>query len=97
MFQIYVRALFNYDPANDDLIPCPQAGMLFNVNDVLQIISKDDHNWWQAKRLNEDHTNFVSCGLVPSPELQEWRIANIAIQNSKDGPRNKFAFENGNK
>ena len=83
-FKIYVKALFNYDPLNDELIPCSQAGISFEIGDILQVISKDDHNWWQAKRLTDDHTGVVSAGLIPSPELQEWRTANLAIQNAKD-------------
>ncbi|KAI1241515.1 hypothetical protein IHE44_0004988, partial [Lamprotornis superbus] len=43
--QIYVRAQFEYDPAKDDLIPCKEAGIRFRVGDIIQIISKDDHNW----------------------------------------------------
>ncbi|KQK83613.1 peripheral plasma membrane protein CASK isoform X4 [Amazona aestiva] len=45
---IYVRAQFEYDPAKDDLIPCKEAGIRFRVGDIIQIISKDDHNWWQV-------------------------------------------------
>ena len=37
---IFVRAQFDYDPMEDDLIPCPQAGIPFTTGDVLQIISK---------------------------------------------------------
>lgn len=39
---------FDYDPAQDDLIPCASAGVPFRTGDVLQVISKDDHNWWQG-------------------------------------------------
>ncbi|GFS05525.1 peripheral plasma membrane protein CASK [Elysia marginata] len=35
--EIYVRALFNYDPNGDDLIPCSQAGVPFQVGDVLRV------------------------------------------------------------
>ncbi len=89
--------MFNYDPNDDDLIPCSQAGIPFQVGDILQITSKDDHNWWQAKRtlasslatLDENGVNRLTtagpaAGLIPSPELQEWRTANNAIQNAKD-------------
>ena len=61
-----VRAQFDYDPNDDDLIPCAQAGIAFNTGDVLQIISKDDHNWWQARKVAASG----SAGLIPSPELQ---------------------------
>ena len=40
--------MFNYNPEADELIPCTQAGIRFHVGDILQIISKDDHNWWQV-------------------------------------------------
>ncbi|XP_050534342.1 peripheral plasma membrane protein CASK isoform X7 [Daktulosphaira vitifoliae] len=76
---IFVRAQFSYDPLQDDLIPCAQAGITFNIGDILQIISKDDHHWWQARRDN----SAGSAGLIPSPELQEWRITCKALENSK--------------
>ncbi|XP_028324556.1 peripheral plasma membrane protein CASK isoform X3 [Gouania willdenowi] len=78
--KIYVRAQFEYDPAKDDLIPCKEAGIRFRVGDIIQIISKDDHNWWQGKLEN---TKNATAGLIPSPELQEWRVACIAMEKTK--------------
>uniref|UniRef100_A0A3B4UEN5 Peripheral plasma membrane protein CASK n=1 Tax=Seriola dumerili TaxID=41447 RepID=A0A3B4UEN5_SERDU len=78
--KIYVRAQFEYDPAKDDLIPCKEAGVRFQVGDIIQIISKDDHNWWQGKLEN---TKNGTAGLIPSPELQEWRVACIAMEKTK--------------
>uniref|UniRef100_A0A668AQR4 Calcium/calmodulin dependent serine protein kinase n=1 Tax=Myripristis murdjan TaxID=586833 RepID=A0A668AQR4_9TELE len=78
--QIYVRAQFEYDPSRDDLIPCKEAGIRFRVGDIIQIISKDDHNWWQGKLEN---TKNGTAGLIPSPELQEWRVACIAMEKTK--------------
>ncbi|KAB0372226.1 hypothetical protein FD755_016018, partial [Muntiacus reevesi] len=69
---IYVRAQFEYDPAKDDLIPCKEAGIRFRVGDIIQIISKDDHNWWQGKLENSKNG---TAGLIPSPELQEWYVS----------------------
>uniref|UniRef100_A0A4W4ETF9 Peripheral plasma membrane protein CASK n=1 Tax=Electrophorus electricus TaxID=8005 RepID=A0A4W4ETF9_ELEEL len=77
---IYVRAQFEYDPARDDLIPCKEAGVRFRVGDIIQIINKDDHNWWQGKLEN---TKNGTAGLIPSPELQEWRVACIAMEKTK--------------
>ena len=37
----------------------------------VQIISKDDHNWWQARKISAAGT----AGLIPSPELQVRRFA----------------------
>ncbi|CAF4422929.1 unnamed protein product, partial [Rotaria magnacalcarata] len=95
---IYVKALFNYDPKDDDLIPCAQAGIKFSIGDILQIISKDDHNWWQGKKIipsknidesiiNDYYGTYDNspAGLIPSPELQEWRIATNAIEQARDG------------
>ena len=35
--QVHVRAFFNYDPLNDSLIPCKEAGLPFREGDVLQV------------------------------------------------------------
>ncbi|KAL3279320.1 hypothetical protein HHI36_016828, partial [Cryptolaemus montrouzieri] len=76
---IFVRAQFDYDPLEDELIPCAQAGIAFKTGDILQIISKDDHHWWQARKDNA----AGSAGLIPSPELQEWRAACAAMEKTK--------------
>ncbi|XP_044017403.1 peripheral plasma membrane protein CASK isoform X3 [Aphidius gifuensis] len=77
--QIFVRAQFDYDPLEDEHIPCAQAGIAFKTGDILQIISKDDHHWWQARKDNA----AGSAGLIPSSELQEWRIACMAMKKNK--------------
>ncbi|XP_052739696.1 peripheral plasma membrane protein CASK isoform X2 [Bicyclus anynana] len=76
--EIFVRAQFDYDPLEDELIPCAQAGIAFNTGDILQIISKDDSHWWQARK----DASGGSAGLIPSPELQEWRAACVAAEKS---------------
>lgn len=37
VLQIFVRAQFDYDPLEDDLIPCAQAGIAFKTGDILQV------------------------------------------------------------
>ncbi|XP_048477537.1 peripheral plasma membrane protein CASK isoform X2 [Plutella xylostella] len=76
--EIFVRAQFDFDPLEDDLIPCAQAGIAFTTGEILQIISKDDSHWWQARK----DCAGGSAGLIPSPELQEWRAACIASDKS---------------
>uniref|UniRef100_A0A0N4Z7B8 MAGUK p55 subfamily member 6-like n=1 Tax=Parastrongyloides trichosuri TaxID=131310 RepID=A0A0N4Z7B8_PARTI len=122
--EIFVRAQFDYDPTQDDLIPCSQAGVPFKTGDILQVISKDDHNWWQGRYIcpfpaignlsgvKHLHTNphtpggiyastlnthevssynraqqstITVAGLIPSPELQEWRTACMAMERAKEG------------
>lgn len=67
--QMYMRAQFDYDPTKDDLIPCKEAGLKFQTSDIIQIINKQDPNWWQG-RVESSAADFA--GLIPSPELQEW-------------------------
>ncbi|XP_044737251.1 peripheral plasma membrane protein CASK isoform X2 [Chrysoperla carnea] len=86
--EIFVRAQFDYDPLDDELIPCAQAGIAFKTGDILQIISKDDHHWWQARKDNA----AGSAGLIPSPELQEWRTACMAMEKSKQEQVNCSIF-----
>lgn len=80
-----MRAQFEYDPSKDELIPCKEAGIRFRVGDIIQIISKDDHNWWQGKLEN---TKNGTAGLIPSPELQEWwaRTRKCIIITGKTAP-----------
>ena len=44
------------------------------------MLSKDDHNWWQARKWGGAGE---PAGLIPSPELQEWRTACLAIEKAK--------------
>ncbi|XP_048400840.1 55 kDa erythrocyte membrane protein isoform X1 [Stegostoma tigrinum] len=76
-FEMYMRAQFDYDPKKDDLIPCKEAGLRFQTGDIIKIISKDDPNWWQGTVENSSRVT----GLIPSPELQEWRVANRNTAN----------------
>ncbi len=47
-FQLYVRALFSYDPEKDKLLPCKEAGLRFQCYDILQVLNQSDPNWWQV-------------------------------------------------
>uniref|UniRef100_K7G6I7 55 kDa erythrocyte membrane protein n=1 Tax=Pelodiscus sinensis TaxID=13735 RepID=K7G6I7_PELSI len=70
--QMFMRAQFDYDPKADSLIPCKEAGLKFKTGDIIQIINKDDSNWWQGR---VEGSSLESAGLIPSPELQEWLVA----------------------
>uniref|UniRef100_A0AAY4C296 MAGUK p55 subfamily member 2-like n=1 Tax=Denticeps clupeoides TaxID=299321 RepID=A0AAY4C296_9TELE len=48
--QVFVKCHFAYDPANDNLIPCKEAGLSFDSGEILQIVNQDDVNWWQVRR-----------------------------------------------
>lgn len=66
--EIYVRALFDFDPMQSPDIPCKEAGLRFSTGEVLMISCKDDDFWWQAKNMDTD-----ASGLVPSPQFREWK------------------------
>ena len=46
--QIFLRAHFSYDPKRDSLIPCREAGLPFRMGEILEVVNRDDPNWWQV-------------------------------------------------
>ncbi|CAH0726502.1 unnamed protein product, partial [Brenthis ino] len=69
----YMRALFDYNPAEDTLLPCKEIGLEFKKGDILQVSDRRDPNWWQASHVEKPEV----VGLVPSPELEERRKAYV--------------------
>ncbi|XP_062843352.1 MAGUK p55 subfamily member 7 [Trichomycterus rosablanca] len=69
--EVFVRALFDYDPKVDPAIPCKDAGLEFRRGDVLQVVSQEDEIWWQARRIGDGKPR---AGLIPSKRLQERRV-----------------------
>ena len=45
---------------------------------------------------NNNHNDYDNspAGLIPSPELQEWRIATNAIEKAKDGSGESIVARN---
>ena len=43
--RVRLRALFDYDPDEDSIIPCKEAGLAFAKGDVIHIVSQDDPYW----------------------------------------------------
>ncbi|KAJ8930806.1 hypothetical protein NQ314_016362 [Rhamnusium bicolor] len=70
----YMRALYEYNPQDDTLLPCKEIGLPFDRGDILQIVDQRDPNWWQAKKVGGDG----ATGLIPSLELEERRKAFVA-------------------
>lgn len=48
--QVFFKCHYDYHPANDNLIPCKEAGLRFETGDILQIVNQDDVNWWQVEQ-----------------------------------------------
>ncbi|KAL8581227.1 hypothetical protein ACOMHN_038327 [Nucella lapillus] len=82
--QFFVRANFNYDPVSDRLIPCKRVGLPFRQNDILEVVSTSDENWWQARSVAVTH-GHGPVGLIPSRTLQEKRSAFVqpALTNTQ--------------
>lgn len=70
--KMFVKALFDYNPAEDKAIPCKEAGLGFKKGDILQVMSQDDATWWQAKLEGDGN---LRAGLIPSKHFQERRLA----------------------
>uniref|UniRef100_A0AAZ3SP30 Membrane protein, palmitoylated 3a (MAGUK p55 subfamily member 3) n=1 Tax=Oncorhynchus tshawytscha TaxID=74940 RepID=A0AAZ3SP30_ONCTS len=68
--KVYMRALFDYIPADDKATPCQEAGLPFKRGDILQVVTQDDPTWWQAKRVGDSN---LRAGLIPSKLFQERR------------------------
>ncbi|XP_053570126.1 protein PALS2 [Bombina bombina] len=69
--QVFVKCHFDYNPYNDNLIPCKEAGLKFSKGEILHIVNREDPNWWQASHVKEGG----SAGLIPSQFLEEKRKA----------------------
>uniref|UniRef100_A0A8C1H156 Membrane protein, palmitoylated 7a (MAGUK p55 subfamily member 7) n=1 Tax=Cyprinus carpio TaxID=7962 RepID=A0A8C1H156_CYPCA len=73
--KMFVKVLFDYNPAEDKAIPCKEAGLAFKKGDILQVMSQDDATWWQAKLEGDGN---LRAGLIPSKPFQE-RLANLVV------------------
>ncbi|XP_056405291.1 MAGUK p55 subfamily member 2 isoform X2 [Hyla sarda] len=86
--QVFVKCHFSYEPSNDSLIPCKEAGLAFRAGDLLQIVNQEDPNWWQACLVKGG-----SAGLIPSQLLEEKRKAFVkrdgALCGSMGGKKKK--------
>ena len=76
-----VRAHFDYDPSTDPYIPCGEIGLPFKRGDILNVVNREDANWWQASKLPDPNDQeYEKCwqsfaGLIPGQQLQERRLA----------------------
>ncbi|CAL1587907.1 unnamed protein product [Knipowitschia caucasica] len=92
--QVFMRALFDYIPIEDKATPCQEAGLPFKKGDILQVVSLDDHTWWQAKRVGD---SSLRAGLIPSKHFQERRLAYRIKMGTLPNPKSpkKSPYEQG--
>ncbi|CAL8082355.1 unnamed protein product [Calicophoron daubneyi] len=87
--QLFLKAYFSYNPKNDNLIPCKEAGLPFMAGDVLQVLKQEDPHWWQARHYGHEQR----AGLIPSVVLQERRRAFIqSAPGSEESAYRMVAF-----
>ncbi|GAB1609587.1 MAGUK p55 subfamily member 5-like isoform X2, partial [Argonauta hians] len=87
---ICIRALFNYEPEEDDYIPCRELGISFLRGDILHVIDQEDANWWQAYKDKENQDSSMA-GLIPSKTFQEQRelLKQALLTDVKESKRNR--------
>ena len=69
----HVKCHFAYNPRNDPLLPCHEAGLAFGRNDILHVFDRTDTWWWQvsygdrfcSSQINNlvSHATFEWCFL----------------------------------
>ena len=60
---LYVRALFDYNPSQDDGLP--SRGLGFAYGDILHVTNASDEEWWQARKVLPNGEE-AGLGIVPS-------------------------------
>ncbi|KAI1724131.1 PDZ domain (Also known as DHR or GLGF) domain-containing protein [Ditylenchus destructor] len=68
--ELYVRALFDYDPTRDPSVP-PRS-LAFKYGDILHIVNTEDQDWWMARKVAETGEEG-SEGVIPSKKRIEKR------------------------
>ena len=70
------------------MIPSIEVGLTFNTGDIIEVISKDDYYWWQSRKEGDKG----AAGLIPSPELVEWRAMHKSCETGKKEGQNCTFF-----
>ena len=87
---LYVRALFDYDPAKDSGLP--GQGLKFHYGDILHVTNASDDEWWQARRITSEGDE-EGMGIVPSKHRVERkersRLKNVKFQGKNNTSTDK--------
>lgn len=75
----HIKSHFAYNPRDDPLLPCQEAGLSFGRNDILHVFDKTDVMWWQARK---DGGYLGEAGLIPSEIMQERRLYKENLENA---------------
>ena len=75
----HVKCHFAYNPRNDPLLPCQEAGLAFGRNEILHVFDRTDTWWWQARKVG---CSSEQTGLIPSQILQERRLYKANLEKA---------------
>lgn len=67
---VYVKALFDYDPSRDTGMP--HKALPFRYGDIFHVLNVTDDDWWTARRVGENNEEGVE-GVIPSKKRVEKR------------------------
>lgn len=81
---LFVRALFDYDPARDSGLP--GRGLSFRYGDILHVTNASDDEWWQARKLVGEFLDQGLC-IIPSKKRierkEKCRNRNVKFQGKE--------------
>lgn len=89
IFQCYMRALFDYDPEDDTLLPCKEIGLPFQYGDILQVsieFSFDSciYSWFMKIHLLKKNLFSPPLQIINVKDPNWWQAKHIG-QNEITG------------
>ena len=87
---LYVRALFDYDPARDDGLP--SRGLGFNYGEILHVTNASDEEWWQARRVLPNGEE-AGLGIIPSKIRWERKMGKKSRRLQFHGSRSSTSLD----
>ena len=80
---IVMKALFDYDPTNDEYVPCEELGLTFRKGDILEILNQTDPDWWQVSE--SQLVYYSSCVMLRCP----WQVK---VSDNHKGKYTQYDF-----
>ena len=87
---LYVRALFDYDPARDDGLP--SRGLGFAYGDILHVTNASDEEWWQARKVLPNGEE-AGLGIIPSKIRWERKMGKKGRRLQFHGSRSSTSLD----
>ena len=100
---VFMKSRINWESAKDRGLPVTDDSVNINISvgDILEVLSKDEQNWWQARKVGsvyEDACGIFNdpgpIGLIPSPSLLEKRVKSKQKEDSLNNTNNSSSVEN---